>query len=204
MFRLTVSGVAVYFVDMVKDSTELSESVSDAFREIIFIDVQPSDELVSVLKDLSRPRRKLVIRDRHWEQYWGDFESEISKYIDRYQSLIVQSDKSSCTGLIVCGEICEDDKVIVSNISLDGLLATLKAIGHFYPRIDLDSKILCGFTKGALSENVLSLKKTFDNTYGDDVEIQKLFEDFAAAFEMSNFPVFFRSCAVVPGAIKSE
>lgn len=204
MFRLVFSGVTVYFVDPTKDYAEASRVISDDFRNIMFIDIPQNNNLSELLKLLKRPGRKLILRNKDWEPEWADPNSEFHKLFTACRSEIAKTNVRSCTDVAYYGESCEEDKTIVSNITLDGFFAALKAVGLYYQCIDLDSRILCGKSEGFISVLSANLAKQFYESKHDQAQIAKLFDDFAAPLIVRDYSAFSEYCVFEPIREASE
>ncbi len=158
MLNLTLKGRQVIFTKPFNGLTpEEVAVVADAKPErVIFIDTPPMKGLyqaITQLREACSDQVEIVLRDHHDVdgEPTAPRDMEIRAAADGLRAMLgdkatisTRRKNPACSGLIQIGEFAADGNLIIADSDLDGLTASMKAVGLTYPGLDEDAAILDG------------------------------------------------------------
>jgi len=134
-------------------------------RRVVFIDIPPRKYLMDTIETLFKQGIEVVVRDNHYvvnPEPGNASQIEMKRSAGMIKALIGNNAnittrmRSPSTSLLIrTGEFFGEGTVIVSAPDLDGLLASLKAIGVWYTELDRDAASLY-FTRSKQTEARMS------------------------------------------------
>lgn len=206
MFTIKIAAtpvVASKFFAAADRESVLAAVRSYSPRRVVFIDTPATSELVATVEALKADGIEIHVRDHHdcptpanpREQQIADAANRVRELAGGNAVISNRKANPACSSLINVGQFSEEGTVIVADPDPDGLTASMKAAGVFYPELDSDADVLdggrAGQTADKLSPNAFLLTRAmatlppFDSArpqVSEDAKA-KLFGDFVAVVQ---------------------
>ncbi len=205
MFSLRIASSLVLCTKFFapSDREAVMAALPERTRRVVFIDTPATQELTATVEAMLAEGIEVHVRDHHDEPNPANPRAEqIKAAARRVRELVgsnaVISDRKrnpACSGLIEVGGFAGEGTVIVADPDPDGITASMKAAGVFYPELDSDADVLdggrAGQTADKLSPNAFLLVRAmstlppFDAArpqVSEDAKA-KLFTDFVAVVQ---------------------
>lgn len=206
MFQISIGGIAAIFTKFfaATDKAAVLGAIPEGTKRVVFIDTPATSHLVSTIEELVSKGVEVVVRDHHdVPSPRNPRETEIATAANKVRELVgdyaIISDRKTnpaCSSLIEVGQFAGEGTVIVADPDPDGLTATMKAVGVYYPELDKDADVLdsgrAGQTADKLSPNAYLLTRAMATLPPFDANRPQISEDAKAK-------LFFDFVAVVQG-----
>jgi hypothetical protein len=165
MFTTKIASTLVvftkFFASSDRESTIAAIKAASASR-VVFIDTPATEHLVATIESLRTEGVDVHVRDHHDAPARSNpREVQIADAAEKIRALVggnaIISDRKknpACSSLIEIGEFASEGTVLVADPDPDGLTASMKAAGVFYPELDSDADVLDGGRVGQTADKL--------------------------------------------------